>query len=201
MFEKDLLIGVPTYTIEHRKKVEFIDDNYTVFLCDVVISESYRKLTVKSKIKLARNIPSLKCASFEKVTVFSVLVSQDLSDKTSLKILNKLCDLLHHKIISCHSITFESAKETPDKSSVVQSKVTAENDDHDVTSVWWPISCSSDSLDSGALRLVKNLVENGSLSRLLGVEIAGWKIINRGDVKARRAAISLQTSSPSKSSQ
>ena len=201
MFENDLLIGVPTYTKELRKKIKLIDDKYTVFLCDVVISESYRKITVKNKTEISRNIPSMKCAAFEEVTIFSILVLQKLSDETRLEILNKLCDLLHHKIISCQSITFESAKETPDKTSVVQSKVTAENDDYDVTSVWWPVSCSSDSLDSGALHLVKNLVENGSLSRLLGVEIAGWKIINRGDVKARRAAYSLQTYLSSKSSQ
>ena len=203
MFENDLLIGVPTYTVAFRKNVQIIVEACTVLFCDVIINESLKKynneFTSPAEITLPINIPSLKCASFEQVTVFSILVSQNLSGSSRLRILKELCDLLQQKIISCKSITIEKP-EKPNKVSIIQSKLTTEKTNDDVTNVWWPVSCSSDSLDSSALHLIKKLVENGTLSCLLNVKIIGWKIINRGDDKARRAANSLQNSA-TKSSQ
>lgn len=196
-FDGHSLIGVPVRAEEQPEKVQIVLNNETKINCKVLISENLihyysNESLILNKIKNEK-VLSLKCTSFEQVTVFVINISENLLGHSRFRIFKNICSLLQHGGFSCDSIVFEE----PNKNlttSVLQTNIHVNGKHYDVTNVWWPVSCSSDSLNSGALRSIKTIVENGTLSRDLGVKVAGWSIANRGDDKARYAANSLHSS-------
>ena len=179
----------------------------TFIFCDIRIKESFDKVPTKFQRKIAINPSSLKCASFEQVTIFSVRFAQLMPGKSRLRIFREMCDLLRDKILSCRSVVIENG-ESFKSSPVLQSGRIKYNDDSndvtvamknkiddDVTIAWWPVSCSREPLDSASLRSVKKLVESGELSRILDARVDGWEVADRGDDKARFAAGSLRKTS------
>ena len=190
--EGDFLVGIPNRSEKERIKITAKKE--PVISCDITIKESFDKLPTKFPRKNTMNPSSLKCASFEQVTIFSVRLARIMPGKSRLRMFRKICELLQDKIHSCRSIVIESG-ESFKSSSVLQSGRIKNNDDSDVTIVWWPVSCSSEPLDSASLRHVKKLVESGEFSRVLDARVFGWEVVDRGDDKARFAAGSLQKTS------
>ena len=143
------------------------------------------------------------------MTVFAVEIPKHLSGRSRLHVFNNVCRLLLlSKGFSCDSVVIEETKkqttsvlQTSSHYGITNKYCGDKNKIYDVTEVWWPVSCSSDPFDSAKLRPIKAAVENGSLSELSGTKVAGWKVYNRNDDKARCSANSFRISKAVKSSQ
>ena len=201
------LVGVPIQAEVKPKKFQIVSKNNTKINCEVIVSESTNYHN--NKLSITNKFPSLKCASFEQVTVFAVEIPKHLSGRSRLHVFNNVCRLLLlSKGFSCDSVVIEETKkqttsvlQTSSHYGITNKYCGDKNKIYDVTEVWWPVSCSSDPFDSAKLRPIKAAVENGSLSELSGTKVAGWKVYNRNDDKARCSANSIRTSKVVKSSQ